>query len=231
MSDFISNLLARSFADAPAIQPRVPSLFETAVDEFFDERRSPTPTIAAHEMIGPAPPIRTDKTHKTIPHKDAPAPVPKLSPIEKTVTTKPIANVSEATAEEHLLNPDAPVHEKAPGSAQAAQPREEVAERKKLEVETKRVIVPVDSSRVGKTDADDRKSPSETFSEPSPIQPRRRKDVLPVEQRSSKSAPIIRVTIGRIEVRAVHQPVPVPKPAKPARPKLSLDEYLRGGKR
>lgn len=231
MSDFLSNLLARSFADAPAIQPRVPSLFERAVDEFFDERQSPTPTIAAHEMIAPAQPIPMDETHKTIPHKDAPAPVPKLSPIEKTVTTRLTANVSEATAEEHPLNRDAPVHEKAPVSAQAAQSREEVAERKKLEVETKKVIVPVDSSRAGKIDADDRNPPSKTFSEVRPIQPRRRKDVLPVERRYSKSAPVIRVTIGRIEVRAVHQPAAAPKSAKPAPRKLSLDEYLKGGKR
>jgi len=28
MSRFLSNLMARSFADVPAIQPRLPSLFE-----------------------------------------------------------------------------------------------------------------------------------------------------------------------------------------------------------
>ena len=37
MSGFLSNLIARSFNDAPVIQPRVPSLFETAGDEFFGE--------------------------------------------------------------------------------------------------------------------------------------------------------------------------------------------------
>ena len=44
-------------------------------------------------------------------------------------------------------------------------------------------------------------------------------------------APIVRVTIGRVEVRAIHPPAPAPKPARPAAPKLSLDEYLRGRKR
>jgi hypothetical protein len=50
------------------------------------------------------------------------------------------------------------------------------------------------------------------------------------------SPPIIEVTIGRVEVRAVHPPAPVarPKPIAPAAPRLSLEEYLRnqnGGRR
>jgi hypothetical protein len=38
--------------------------------------------------------------------------------------------------------------------------------------------------------------------------------------------PVVRVTIGRIEVRAISQPPPPPRPARPAAPRLSLDEYL-----
>lgn len=48
------------------------------------------------------------------------------------------------------------------------------------------------------------------------------------------SGPTIKVTIGRIDVRAVMQQVPVPEPAKTPTPRLSLDDYLRsrdGGKR
>jgi hypothetical protein len=44
-------------------------------------------------------------------------------------------------------------------------------------------------------------------------------------------APIVRVTIGRIEVRAVHPTAPAPKPAKPAPPRLSLEDYLHERKR
>ena len=48
--------------------------------------------------------------------------------------------------------------------------------------------------------------------------------------------PTIEVTIGRVEVRAMHPPAPVvrPKPVAPAAPRLSLEEYLRnqnGGRR
>jgi hypothetical protein len=228
MSDFLSNLIARSFTDVPVIQPRLPSLFEAAADEFFDEPQPSTTTIATPEMITPMPAIGA---HETIVHTDAPARAPKLSPMEKAITTKSVTKASDARAEESLPKPGAPAHEKAPVSAQAAHSGEQTAEVRKLEIETKGIIVPVDSLRDGKKDAGYKEPPSEAFHEPRPIQPRRRKDFSPVEQRSSKSVPIIRVTIGRVEVRAVHPSAAAPKPAKPAPPKLSLDEYLRGGKR
>ena len=48
----------------------------------------------------------------------------------------------------------------------------------------------------------------------------------------ASTAPVIRVTIGRIEVRAAAPPAPAPRPAAPpSGPRLSLDAYLerRGG--
>jgi hypothetical protein len=41
------------------------------------------------------------------------------------------------------------------------------------------------------------------------------------------TTPTVRVSIGKIEVRAVLPPLNSPKPVKPARPKMSLDDYLR----
>lgn len=49
-----------------------------------------------------------------------------------------------------------------------------------------------------------------------------------------QAAPVIRVTIGRIDVRAVTQAAPPARRATPPAPKLTLEEYLRsrnGGKR
>ncbi len=40
--------------------------------------------------------------------------------------------------------------------------------------------------------------------------------------------PIIRISIGRIDVRAVAQPAAPVRPALPASPKTTLDEYLQG---
>jgi hypothetical protein len=204
MSDFLSSLIGRSFTDAPVIQPRLPSLFETPADEFSHEAQSSAATMTAPEAIAPA---------------DA------LSPATPETAKTPITNASEARAEGHLPGPDAPEHKRAPVIAEPPQPSEQAARVKRLEVETKRIIVPVDSLGDGEKDAEDKRVP-ESFSQPRSGQSPRRKAFSPAE-RSSKSAPIIRVTIGRVEVRAIHPPAPAPKSAKPAPSKVSLEDYLR----
>ena len=47
------------------------------------------------------------------------------------------------------------------------------------------------------------------------------------ETTGETAAPVIRVTIGRIDVRAVNASAPQARRAMPAAPKLSLEEYLR----
>ena len=47
------------------------------------------------------------------------------------------------------------------------------------------------------------------------------------ENAFSRTEPTIRVTIGRIEVRAVSPPEPPPRRTKQPAPKMSLDDYLR----
>jgi hypothetical protein len=48
------------------------------------------------------------------------------------------------------------------------------------------------------------------------------------EQKEEPVAPVVRVTIGRVEVKAVHPPAAAPSPPPASSvPTLSLDEYLR----
>ncbi|HJW38671.1 MAG TPA: hypothetical protein VJ420_08650 [Candidatus Udaeobacter sp.] len=209
MSDFLSNLIARSFTDAPAIQPRVPSLFEASAEEFFDELPSFQGVIATPGQVAPT---------------NASVPVSKSSAREETVTTRPIANVAATRTAERMLRRDAPAHQPAPisksreGSAQPSGVR-------KLQVETKRISVAEHSF-------DDRKQDRafEASSPASALQSRRRKNLLPAEREPSTASPTIRVTIGRVEVRAIHPPAPTQKEATPQPPKLSLEEYLKGSK-
>lgn len=179
MNDFLSNLIERSFTDAPLIRPRVPSLFEPTPIDFVDEQQ-PSTSAAISEFL----------------------------PLQKSGPRKSVASVTDLT-EEHSPKP--------------RRSRRQAASAEALP-QPKRLIVPVDSSRA-KEDQSDRTTAVQ-FSE-TPGSPPRRKDFLPVEKRSSTSAQIIRVTIGRVEVRAVHSPTPAPKPAKNRAPKLSLEDYLR----
>lgn len=214
MSDFLSNLIARSFIDAPLIQPRVPSLFETAADEFFDEPQSVESAIAAPETIAPA---------------NAPAAAPNSLSLKGTPTAEPVATVSDAPAEQHQhpLKPDVPADENATVTAQPPQSGEQTTEVTKLEVKTKRIIVPVSSFRAEEKKTEQKERLVQAFSEPRPLHSGRRKDFSSVEPPSSTSPPIIRVTIGRVEVRAIHPPPSAATPAKPTPPKMSLEDYLQ----
>jgi hypothetical protein len=212
MSGFLSNLIARSFTDAPVIQPRVPSLFETSSDEFPGEPQSSTPPGVAPETTAP-----TNVSQS----------VSRSSPIGEIATTNSIANASDTRETGSLLKPSERVTEHAPVIAEAPQPRSQTVEVKKLKLETNKVTVPAESFVDAKKDAGRKTPASQALSKPRVVNVERRKDFSPAEQRSSTSAPIIRVTIGRVEVRAIHPPAPAPKPQKPAAPKLSLEDYLQ----
>lgn len=212
MSGFLSNLIARSFNDAPVIQPRVPSLFETAGDEFLGELQSGTPPEAAPETAAPT---------------SMPQSVSRSSPIREVATSNSIANASDSRETGSPPKPAERVTEVAPVIAHAPRRKSHTVEVKKVELETNKVAVPADSLGDAKKDAGRKTRPSQGFSEPRVVHLERRKDFSPAEQRSSTSAPIIRVTIGRVEVRAIHPPATAPKPQKPAPPKLSLEDYLQ----
>jgi hypothetical protein len=196
VSDFLSNLIARSFNDAPVIQPRVPSLFEPAVVEFLDEPQPSMPAIAAPETVEPG---------------EVPARVRKLSRVGKTATVKSIANTSDAFAAERPPKPGAPGRQAAPAIAPSV---------------TNQVIVPLASDHGEEDHSGSTNQVSETFYQRPASRSLRRRDFSLVDQQPSTSSPIIRVTIGRVEVRAVHQPAPAPKPARHLPPKLSLEDYL-----
>jgi hypothetical protein len=216
MSEFLSNLIARSFSDAPVIQPRRPSLFETAADEFAREAQSSTPP-------GPLP--------ETTASTSVPQSASRSSPIREIATADLTANASDRRETVPRLKPGERVTEDAPAIAHAPRPKLQTVEVKKVKLETNKVTVPTDSFADAKKDAGRKTPPSQAFSEPRLVHPERRKDFSPAEQRSSTSAPVIRVTIGRVEVRALHSPAPAPKLAKPAPPKLSLEDYLQQRKK
>jgi hypothetical protein len=151
---------------------------------------------------------------------------PNISRLGKIAPEEPTVNVSDGRAEVDLPKPESGIRERKviPQTRRATgQP----TEGRKLGIETNQVIVPVASFRAEEKDSEETERLAQAFSEPRPLHSRRRKDFSSIEPRSSASPPIIRVTIGRVEVRAVHPPAPTPKTAKPTPQKVSLEDYLR----
>jgi hypothetical protein len=180
MSRFLSNLVARSFADVPAIQPRLPSLFEPGGAGALAESQ-----VFSEPSVESETPPSTDKV--------AP-PSQKISkPANPVVGGTPPSQADFSPSDRNLEKETANVPTPESGDQHPAVPRTHVRKH---------------------------------FSDPTHVAagrtfPRR------FEQTSTTSGPTINVTIGRVEVRAIHSHAPVPKQTKPTAPKLSLEDYLK----
>src|ERR1039458_263580 len=199
MSDFLSNLIARSSAAQRAIQPRLPSRFESPAAGQFTEVQSSAPATTPAQME------------------------PGISPASKSFATdqptigEPIANAAPGSA---AAKKAAHTNEATTISTSHSDDASEAGS------STKKTVVP-SSAAIGQKKQGDIK-PLQSFQQPSErpaFQARRQNSFSPNEPRPS--APAIHVTIGRVEVRAIQSAAPKPKPAKPAPPKLSLDDYLQ----
>ena len=197
MSDFLSNLIARSYADQPAIRPRLPSRFESTSAGNFSE----VPSFA--------PEITTPKTSSKI------SPAPKLFAVDQSSKGKPIADAT-ADSEKQSVHTDETTPIPTPRSDDA----------RETGFSAKKTAVPVAAALGEKNHGVTAKTQSFQYSSAHPaFQARRRNSFSRDEPRST--APTINVTIGRVEVRAIQSAAPAPKPAKSAPPKLSLDDYLQ----
>ena len=199
MSDFLFNLLARSSAAQPAIQPRLPSRFESPAAGQFTEVQPSAPATTPAQMepgISSAP--RSFATDQPATGK----PIGNATP--SSATAKKAAHTNEATTLSTSHSVDA----------------------SETGFSAKKTVVS-SSAAIGQKKQGDIK-PLQSFqqsSERPAFQPRQQNSLLPNEPRPA--ATVINVTIGRVEVRAIQCAEPARKPAKPAPPKLSLDDYLQ----
>jgi hypothetical protein len=206
MSDFLSNLITRSFADQPAIRPRLPSLFESAAAAPFAEVQWLAPMTTAAQTSPPA-----------------------ISSASKSFATGPSGteeSTANATVGLSAEKPPSQISEPATPLRPATVSSPRSGEKRAAEFEPKKSVVPITAALDGKNQGHTAKAPLfQASSERSPFQARRQNSFSPVETRAS--APAIHVTIGRVEVRAIQSAAPLPKPAKPKPPKLSLEDYLQ----
>ena len=227
MSDFFEGLAARSSGAATALRPRLASAYETRDALEIIEEAPAAPNVPL-----PPPPARAAAPTPPEPQPQ-PARVPEPPPIrEETAPAAREQRTLEQTIERvhHVLSPQAaetrPEERPAPRAAEAPPepPAESVVEPAAVEPavevrerETVRVLTP---------------PPRELLPPPPRVPPvGRRQTIRTIADRQPPASPgepsTVRITIGRVEVRAVQPPQPPPRPAPPpAPPGPTLEEFL-----
>ena len=254
MSDYLTNLVTRTLSPEAVVRPRLPSLLEpppegpTTTEEARLEELSPSsanrsePTLT-RRVRPPAPEGRTTSLLAPPARQLQPTPVP-VPPVPRP--SPPTENVTPPRpAQPAVIRPQL---RETPGESLLPAPPRNVSEPRPpaaLEASSLRLGNVPDEAREEQPPpaAADRGPPAVPTVQPAlrtPFagQPSLRPPAAPadrVRDQPGEAAPVIRVTIGRIDVRAVLPPAPpAPRPAAPTGPVLSLEEYLKqrdGGRR
>ncbi|WP_414569499.1 hypothetical protein [Nostoc sp. CCY 9925] len=252
MSDYLSNLAARSLSLTPVIQPRLASLFEsyTAVSEesipFVETEAIASQQQEANTIVEKSPQVVSPKTeakkYNDIPQKIKTS-ISKEGENEEFITSSssisnsqfipaPLleANSSVEYPKQSLLNPQVNIVNNHTNQIASENPvfspipplsppiiKEVINQSDKLPE--------APSQRQNITES--RLTTTQKATSPTPHSVETR---LIASLPTPHSPPTIRVTIGRIDVRAVTPPAPKQITRTPAAPKLSLDDYLKSCK-
>ena len=207
MSDFLGRLAERTLGVAEAIQPRIAPLY----------------------AAGASPPIeQTETTVRSRPE----SPPPPVKPPSRSPDVRPSHVVSDAPRETQVVSDDTP----ADGTSESPVTQEEPTVR------------PAPSLRDVPRRVAAERAPQDRRSLPALLVPSHpRPEVTrvveqhaadgssPLRADAAVSPPTVRVTIGRIDVRAMYPAPQTPRPTPAApRPSLTLEQYLeqrRGGER
>jgi hypothetical protein len=214
MADFLSRLVARSRGTAPVVRPVVAPLFAGGPQMGVDGLDSAAATdIAAGDRRVRFEPWRHGEPLTRSASEDFDARGRNASAERRTLEHEPTAPSSER--EDPPARVDAPVRTLAPLAQAPAQPAAD------------RVVHGSDDAPALR-DSRARAMPAVTL----PRRDRARRIAVASAAERDESAPVVQVSIGRIEVRAVTAPASPPAKRAPSPPdtRLSLEEYLRNGK-
>ena len=210
MSDYLSNLVARSFSRTGAIQPRLGTLFEPrqSLGESLEEQSLELEENRVFYSPRSAPPLPSQPLE--------PDPLPPLPENLLSISTQTKEDTPPISAELQRPTPELTVQQIS---------TEQVTESVKPLLETspprnsvviQPQIVPVSERSLPLT---------------SPIH---QSQLVPLPDPAAASMPTaktepptIQVTIGRVEVRAIAPPPSPRQPPQPSVPKLSLEDYLK----
>ena len=248
MSDFLDILAARIRPVAPPIEPRRALLFESAARETLPVELVTQETASSASPAPPTPlPALTEVQRLPGPQfQPAPVSAPQSAP-EPTVTSLGILPSARPAA--------APVFESvgvvaAQGKPAASPPEKDSAVGREVapapspnfvapmhSIVEERTISAPPTRIVAAAHIESLNTPSPSEAGPllaQPvvrlIEPSARASAAPAAKPGPAETPVIRVTIGRVEVRAVVPPAPQQAPPPAARkstPVISLDDYLK----
>jgi hypothetical protein len=225
MSDFFEGLAARNSGAATALRPRVASAYETRDAGDVASEVASEAAMTHASAVPPSPPS-PPREIRVVEHEpvDAPAEPPERVVVRNVVLTRaetddaPPATIREERFEERVDH----VHER------------EHTHHEESRIERVREVLEREGPaevRPALRAVDD---PSPRAVTPPVARPRtldHRPPIAnhqpPTVHRQPPPDPVVRITIGRVEVRAVHPPQPAPRPVPPpAAPGPSLEEFL-----
>ncbi len=244
MTDYLGRLAARSLDAGKVIQPRLPGLFEHTTNGQFMER-----STAFEEMEVPQL-NRAENAAETVPasevhglKKMAEEPTTEIAPDLKPPVERRYLNLEERIEQDKPPQKaakigskqlEAHVHQRQHRIDISVLPRQDRDVKEKMGS----LITPSSAEHPARPQAFDISSEPMLHGPPksSPAGALYRGPLSEVQNRSistNNPMPTIKVNIGRIEVRAVAQPLPQKEVSTKTPPKLSLEEYSkqrRGGR-
>jgi len=225
MSDYLTRLVERSLGVGEVVSPRLQSLFEprdavaepALVDEPIEareERLVPAPSPSAKEATPALPRRRTEPPDEIVVEWESPA-----EPGSPHVAVEPAVSEREA-----LARAESPVPTLRPQADQGGERPSPEPPRRRTIVVRERQHPPQSepAARVRPRDP----VPTGPYEVRLPLPPALQPPPVPA-QAAPTDPPVVRVTIGRVDVRAVLPPAPAERAAPQRAPRMTLDEYLR----
>jgi hypothetical protein len=226
MSNFLSRLADRVLGAEPAIRPRLPALFEPVS----------SPVAPADEQVVSETPVRRTAA------PDRPAITGSRLPVISRADIAPDREMPDVQGEDPLQEPVEVLHEIEPQPRPGRSRPGPVKVLHQIEPQAApslapRILTPA-TTAAPPPQVTGHVLPRAATAAPPPQVTRpvlaeakviRNSTAPPAPAIEEKSPPVINVTIGRIEVRAIHRldPPRMPPPSPPSpQPRLSLDDYL-----
>jgi hypothetical protein len=233
MSDYLGNLVERSFAPIPAVRPVIPSKFESPLITAPIDRADETGLSVDSELsaslhrpdsMSPAPNAAHDTNHRASEQfiGNFAARAQGKNSVETPAPFSPVAAISSPSKNSDIALHDAKNRDPAGASLPRRMRPADASEASVQDIGAARQFSPEvlpGTSLAEKTlrDGDSRR-----------VSPAGRKENAPARSREIPApSPTIQVTIGRVEIKATtSSPAPSPKTAGKG-PAMSLENYLQ----